>query len=160
MSSLSDKRAICRFFAGSDERFTFFEDEQTQYIAGSFGTLTPVCAIYFRKAGEEYRIDYDQFLTVWRDEEVSLETLKARLRSGDYLWKHNVYPGSFTLNTLTVEKRPSRALVDRIQAFLLDHAKARKDALPFAQSGDSKFLNDCRRFRPDEYEERLLAKLI
>jgi len=108
---------------------------------------------------QEYRIDYNQYLTIWRAEEVTLEALAVRIRNGDFLWKHNVYPSGFTLSTITKEKRPQTALVERIRAFLLDHAKPEGEAFAFAQAGDTKFLKDCRRFKPAEYEERLLARL-
>lgn len=137
---------------------TSFELEGIQYVAGPFGTLTPACAIYFRRVGQEYRIDYDQLITVWRSDAITLEALEGRIKSGDFLCKHNVYTASFSLATITVNKRPLPALIERIRSFLLDHAKSSIDAIAFAQAGETEFLKDCRRFKPSEYEERLLAK--
>jgi hypothetical protein len=159
LSVLSDKRAICEAIAGPDLCLTPFEFQKCQYLAGPFGTLTPVCAIYFRKTGEEYRIDYDQFLTVWRDEEVTINGLKRSIKSGDHLWLHNVYPLGFTLATITENKQPLTALVERIRTFLLEHAKDERGAFAFAQAGETEFLRKCRLFKSSEYEERLLARL-
>lgn len=159
MSVLSDKRAICQEIAGSDQCLTPFEFEKDHYIAGPFGTLTPLCQIQFRKTDQEYRIDYDQLLTVWPDEDASIEALKLRIESMDFLVKHNVYPASFTLATITNDKCPSQALIERIRSFLLEHSKSRGDAYEFAQNGTTKFLKDCRRLMPSDYQEELLAKL-
>lgn len=159
MSVLSDKRAICEAIAGRDLCLTPFEFQKCQYLAGPFGTLTPFCAIYFRKTGDEYRIDYDQFLTVWRDEEVTISGLKGRIESGNHLWLHSAYPVGFTLATITDDKQPVTALTERILTFLLEHAKDEEGAFAFAQAGETEFLRKCRGFKPSEYEERLLAKL-
>lgn len=159
LSVRSDKRAICVAIAGVDLGLTSFEIDNRHYIAGPFGTLTPVCGVYFRKVGAEYQIDYDQFLTVWRDEEVALEALRHQMINGSPLWKHNVYPEGFALASITQEKQPTLALKARIRTFLFDHAKDGDDAAAFAQSGETVFLKDCRRFKQSEYESGLLAKL-
>jgi hypothetical protein len=145
--------------AGEDLGLTSFEIDKHQYIAGPFATLTPICGISFRKVGAEYRIDYDQFLTVWRDEEVTLEALQRRIIDGSLLWKHNIYPEGFALASITEDKKPSPALTARIRTFLFDHAKDEHKAVAFAQAGETEFLEDCRRFNPSEYEMRLLANL-
>jgi hypothetical protein len=159
MTALSDKRAICQAIAGVDHDLTFFEHRRCQIVAGPLGALTPFCFIYFRKADGEYRIDYDEALTVCRDEKVNLQALEDHIQNCDFIWTSNTYPEGFTLSTITENKRPLPILVQRIRTFLLDHAKDESEALSFVQAGETEFLQRCRRFRPSDYDERLLAKL-
>lgn len=159
LSKLSDLRVIAEALAGKGLGLTRFRLDGAEYVAGPLGALTPVCFLSARKDGGEYGINYVMKLIVAREAEQTLDSLKAQLLAGNYLWKWNVYEAGFTLSAFTVGKLPTEALTARIRKFLIENASSDNEAETFARSGDTEFLVDCRRLKPEEVEVRLLAPL-
>ncbi|GAA0760255.1 hypothetical protein [Erythrobacter ramosus] len=159
LSKLSDLRVIAEALAGEGLDLTRFRLDGSEYVAGPLGALTPVCILSARKDGGEYGINYVMNLIVAREAEQTLDSLKAQLLAGGYLWKWNIYDAGFTLSSFTRGRLPTEALTARIRKFLIENARSDNEAETFARSGDTKFLADCRRLKPEEVEARLLAPL-
>ena len=153
MSKNGDLQAICRAFTAYDARLAVAKLGSYECVLGELNDLTPICFLSTRKSGQEYRIDYDIALVSLGDAEKTHSRLAEQIDNGSCLFKHNVYPTAFFRHTFTENGLPQRELVDRLGEFLLAHSKSKPDAMDFLESGDTEFLNNCRRLKPKDFKE-------
>lgn len=159
MSLIKDKTAILEAIVGDGLGFDYIDVGRDTCVLPPLVTLTAFCILYLRKVGQEYRIDYDSCLTYLENNQRGKEALSSKIKDGDFIWKHNIYPEGFTPFTITENKLPKKELVGRIRNFCIENSADEKEVVPFLRRGGTDFLNDVTRFRSEDFRRKILGKV-